>query len=433
MRCSLEVLPQSLRKRSFNLLKQLQIMRLTILLLSALFLFAFASTVEAQNVNKTITFNSVTLPAGSCYGAAGDGSDPVGTADFAILVDCDFGDNSLLFGGDWPEASSFSSPGTVNLGPIYSGFPGFSCPVANLVIGPIAASITTFDVTIEAFESDDSYCEGPYDGVNTGDGVSDDCYGGITNITLDITDGSHSFTVGSGANQITYNYTVTSAATSNTGTICGQNLACEDLDLSYNLIESSGASDDDAILCARSPITFEVTANEGASPYTYKWASSSTTGSILNTLVPPFAGTFTEYVTVTDANSCSSTIAIPFTVNPLPMPIATSNGLVLEGEDFNLMEIGGGVSYWSWSGPNNFSSTLQNPTVYAATKSAEGDYVVTVTNTENCSGTSATSVIVESIADVPTLSEWGLIILALLLMTAGTLYLVQPISSREKV
>ncbi len=220
----------------------------------------------------------------------------------------------------------------------------------------------------------------------------------------------------------------------NSGTTVGQahvaieliGLECTAPSLSYDLIESSGASDDDAILCATSPITFEVTANEGASPYTYKWASSSTTGSILNSLAPPFAGTFIEYVTVTDANSCSSTIAIPFTVNPLPMPIATSNGLVLEGEDFNLMEIGGGVSYWSWSGPNNFSSTLQNPTVYAATKSAEGDYVVTVTNTENCSGTSATSVIVESIADVPTLSEWGLIILALLLMTAGTLYLVQP-------
>ncbi len=36
-------------------------------------------------------------------------------------------------------------------------------------------------------------------------------------------------------------------------------------------------------------------------------------------------------------------------------------------------------------------------------------------------------------AAIPTLSQWGLIILALLLMTLGTLYLVQPISSREKV
>jgi len=33
-------------------------------------------------------------------------------------------------------------------------------------------------------------------------------------------------------------------------------------------------------------------------------------------------------------------------------------------------------------------------------------------------------------ADVPTLSEWGLIVLALLLLTLGTLYLVQP-SVRE--
>lgn len=35
-------------------------------------------------------------------------------------------------------------------------------------------------------------------------------------------------------------------------------------------------------------------------------------------------------------------------------------------------------------------------------------------------------------SDVPTLSEWGLILLALLLMTAGTLYLVQPLVTTEK-
>ena len=36
-------------------------------------------------------------------------------------------------------------------------------------------------------------------------------------------------------------------------------------------------------------------------------------------------------------------------------------------------------------------------------------------------------------SSVPTLSEWGLLILALLLMTLGTLYLVQPMMSKEKV
>lgn len=36
-------------------------------------------------------------------------------------------------------------------------------------------------------------------------------------------------------------------------------------------------------------------------------------------------------------------------------------------------------------------------------------------------------------ASIPTLSEWGLIILALMLMTLGTLYLVQPISPREQI
>ncbi|MFK7905019.1 MAG: IPTL-CTERM sorting domain-containing protein, partial [Chitinophagales bacterium] len=41
--------------------------------------------------------------------------------------------------------------------------------------------------------------------------------------------------------------------------------------------------------------------------------------------------------------------------------------------------------------------------------------------------------VVASAPGVPTLSEWGLIVLALMLMTAGTLYLVQPMVSRKEV
>ncbi len=48
---------------------------------------------------------------------------------------------------------------------------------------------------------------------------------------------------------------------------------------------------------------------------------------------------------------------------------------------------------------------------------SSGDLNFTVTTNSAC---------VSSGGDVPTLSEWGLIILALLLMTLGTLYLVQP-------
>lgn len=60
--------------------------------------------------------------------------------------------------------------------------------------------------------------------------------------------------------------------------------------------------------------------------------------------------------------------------------------------------------------------------------------------TENCptcslsitSGDCDSSITNANSTDIPTLSQWGLIILALLLMTFGTLYLIQPNLQREK-
>ncbi len=46
-------------------------------------------------------------------------------------------------------------------------------------------------------------------------------------------------------------------------------------------------------------------------------------------------------------------------------------------------------------------------------------------------GTGPTPLIASSGGDVPTLSEWGLIVLALLLMTLGTLYLLKPSVQRR--
>src|SRR6185295_4719838 len=52
---------------------------------------------------------------------------------------------------------------------------------------------------------------------------------------------------------------------------------------------------------------------------------------------------------------------------------------------------------FAWTGPNGFTSTLQNPVISNVTVAASGVYTVTVTNSFGCSATDTTTVIVTSL------------------------------------
>lgn len=181
-------------------------MRFTILLFTV-FLF-FSANMTAQNVAKTITFDNVTIAAGSSY----IGADPsVGdNEDFALLVKCT--DNSLLFAGDWTSTTDVTVAGTYSFGTIFN-----DCSPTTFVLEPLDPALNSITLNIETFESGDLDCDGPY---NPG-GIADDQFQEISNgVSFDISVGSHSFT--QATTGITYNYTVTSAASVSTGLICGQ-------------------------------------------------------------------------------------------------------------------------------------------------------------------------------------------------------------------
>ncbi|MCX7744303.1 MAG: gliding motility-associated C-terminal domain-containing protein [Flavobacteriales bacterium] len=130
----------------------------------------------------------------------------------------------------------------------------------------------------------------------------------------------------------------------------------------------------------------------------YSWSgpnafSSNTQNPSISNAQLVNAGTYT--VTVTDANSCSATATTAVTVNPLPTPSIGSNSPVCIGQIINL-NAGGGVSY-SWSGPNAFSSTSQNPAISNAQLINAGTYTVTVTDANNCSSSTSTNIIINSL------------------------------------
>jgi gliding motility-associated-like protein len=144
-------------------------------------------------------------------------------------------------------------------------------------------------------------------------------------------------------------------------------------------------------ICAGNSVS--ITAS-GASTYTWSPGTglSGTTGA---TVTANPATTTTYTITGVDANSCQNTTTVQVTVNPIPTATASASpSTVCVGGTINLSS-SGGTSY-SWSGPNTYSSTTQNPTITNATLAESGTYTVTVTDGNGCEATANTTVTVSN-------------------------------------
>ena len=110
---------------------------------------------------------------------------------------------------------------------------------------------------------------------------------------------------------------------------------------------------------------------------------------------PGTAGTATNSVTVSSATNdpaAGNNLAnASTTVNAVPTtPVASNNGPVCAGATLQLSTGAVAGATYSWTGPNGFTSSLQNPTIPGATPAATGLYSVTVT-TNSCTSTAGTT------------------------------------------
>lgn len=120
------------------------------------------------------------------------------------------------------------------------------------------------------------------------------------------------------------------------------------------------------------------------SPYiagiSYAWAgpngfTSSLQNPVINNISALNAGVYT--LTLTGCNVSSNTTI--FTVNPAPLPpSAYNNGPLCMGQTLSLTASAIAGSAYTWTGPNGFTSSLQNPVINNSTVANTGMYNVSV-------------------------------------------------------
>ncbi|MBK9701511.1 MAG: hypothetical protein IPO79_15900 [Flavobacteriales bacterium] len=139
------------------------------------------------------------------------------------------------------------------------------------------------------------------------------------------------------------------------------------------------------ITCTTSCVTLQGTGNGS-----YSWTGPGNYSSADQDPTVCTAGTYT--LVVTGANGCTSTASAEVLLDNAA-PGAQATGGTLTCTTTSVMLMGSGNGSYSWTGPNNFASIDQNPTVSVA-----GTYVLTVTGSNGCTSTASAEVLLDNAA-----------------------------------
>lgn len=125
--------------------------------------------------------------------------------------------------------------------------------------------------------------------------------------------------------------------------------------------------------------SIDITVTGGISPYSFNWVDPNNFTSVTEDVNGLHGGDYT--VTITDDNGCTASSVV--TVNEPSVMAATAIGFdEMQGNDgsVNLIVTGGSAPYgYSWTGPNGFTSTTEDPSGLVA-----GTYDVIVTDANGC-------------------------------------------------
>ena len=151
--------------------------------------------------------------------------------------------------------------------------------------------------------------------------------------------------------------------------------------------------------CSGQSVTLVATAGAG---FTYQWrrGAANIAGATSQTYEASVAGTYR--VIITAVNGCSRTSnGVTVNVFANPTPVASNDGPICENGTVQFSASPDGLSSYLWSGPNGFSANEQNPSLTDVPLTSAGIYTVTVTDSNNCSGTATTTLVVDPNPEAP--------------------------------
>jgi len=152
-------------------------------------------------------------------------------------------------------------------------------------------------------------------------------------------------------------------------------------------------------VCGNTTLNVNSSVSGSAPAYSYTWSgphnfTSATDDNTLYAVANQAAGMYT--VVVTDTYGCKDTGTTLVTVNDVPVINSLGgNYPVCTGSYLQLMSLatgGTGLLSYSWSGPGGFSSTGTTQIFPSASPAVAGSYTVIVTDINNCSDSTSTTV-----------------------------------------
>jgi len=219
-------------------------------------------------------------------------------------------------------------------------------------------------------------------------------------------------TVGAGINwsgpngftSTTQNPSIPSATTAATGTYSaytaasGCTSATATVNVTVNPIPPVPVLGSNSPICAGQTLNLTSTVGAGINWSGPNGFTSTTQNPSIPSATTAASGTYSAYTAASGCTSATATINV--VVNPLPVnPVAASNSPICAGQALNLTSTA--ASGNNWSGPNGFTSTLQNPSIPAATTAAAGTYSLYTVASGCTSGTVSINVTVTPLPATP--------------------------------
>lgn len=240
--------------------------------------------------------------------------------------------------------------------------------------------------------------------------------GNTINFTATSTGGTtYSWTGPNGFTSTTQNPSISAATLATAGTYTVTILSsgtCTATATTAVIVTPTCTPPTNAIAASNSPvaegntINFTATSTGGTA---YNWTgpngfTSTSQNPSISAATLTTAGTYT--VTILSSGTCTATATTAVVVTPTCTPptntIAASNSPVVEGGTINFTATSTGGTAYAWTGPNGFTSTLQNPSIPSATLAATGTYNLIVLSSGTCLVTVTTAVIVTPTCTPPT-------------------------------